>query len=338
MASQNITVLGIDTSCDDTAASLLEIKNSKVRILSNIVSSQVKLHAKYGGVYPMLAKREHQRNLPHVFKKAVRERDFGLIGVTVGPGLEPCLWQGINFAKKLAQDLKLPIIPVNHIEAHIIANFIRSNLQIVLPAVCLVVSGGHTQLILMRNVGKYKLIGETRDDAAGECFDKVARILGLGYPGGPIVAKCAAKQKGLPHVILPRPMLKQKNYDFSFSGLKTAVLYKIESEKRKAKSEKYIQAICAEVQQAIIDVLIHKTLKAAKDFRARSIILGGGVASNDELRRQFKARIKKEIPTSAFYVPASNFCTDNAVMVALTAFYHRRKKVKDIKANGLLSL
>jgi len=198
-------ILGIDTSCDDTCIAILKIRNWKLEILSNIVSSQVKLHAKYGGVWPSLAKREHKKNLPIVFKKALRQaqgKQIDLIGVTIGPGLEPCLWEGVNFAKKLAGDLKLQIIPVNHIEAHILANFIgeeiknqKSKIKNLFPAICLVVSGGHTQLILMVNFGKYKILGETRDDAAGECFDKVAKILGLSYPGGPIIDKLASQFK-----------------------------------------------------------------------------------------------------------------------------------------------
>jgi len=346
MATQNLKILGIDTSCDDTALALLEIKNCKVRIISNVVSSQIKLHAKYGGVYPMLAKREHQKNLPLVFKKVVQGHNFDFVGVTAGPGLEPCLWQGINFAKDLAEKTKKPLISVNHIEAHILANWLQPTHQCqksdvksqMFPAVCLVVSGGHTQLLLMRAVGKYKLIGETRDDAAGECFDKTARIMGLEYPGGPIIAKYAARHKGCSLSVLPRPMMKQKNYDFSFSGLKTAVLYKIRKEKKKAKSEKYIQATSSEIQQSIIDVLIHKTVKAAKDFKVKSIILGGGVAANEELRKQFFSIVNCQMPNVKFLVPPKKFCTDNAAMVALTAFYHRREKVKKIKANGLLSV
>ncbi|PIZ89669.1 MAG: tRNA (adenosine(37)-N6)-threonylcarbamoyltransferase complex transferase subunit TsaD, partial [Candidatus Nealsonbacteria bacterium CG_4_10_14_0_2_um_filter_37_10] len=292
-------ILGIDTSCDDTCVALLEIKDLRFKILNNVVSSQVKLHAKYGGVYPFLAKREHQKNLPIVFKKAIKGIDIlkiDLIGVTVGPGLEPCLWQGVNFAKDLAEKLKKPLVSVNHIEAHIVANFLNLkseilNLKFIFPAVCLVVSGGHTQLILMKAIGKYKLIGETRDDAAGECFDKVARILGLGYPGGPAIDAEAATLNLKPLTLnlrLPRPMIYQKNYDFSFSGLKTAVLYDFRKQKPKIrKSREYIREMCREAQQAIIDVLIRKTIKAAKDYKAKSIILGGGVAANDELRRQF---------------------------------------------------
>jgi len=328
-------ILAIDTSCDDTCIALLEAKDSYFKILSNIVSSQVKLHAKYGGVYPFLAKREHQKNLPFVFKKALRQaqgKQFDLIGVTAGPGLEPCLWQGINFAQDLSEKFKIPIVPVNHIEAHILANFIdgftKSIKSIKFPAVCLIVSGGHTQLILMKGIGDYKILGETRDDAAGECFDKVARILGLGYPGGPAIAANVAKykiQNTRYKIQLPRPMIHQKNYDFSFSGLKTAVLYKV-------RSEKYNKAaMCAEVQQAIIDVLIYKTLKAAKDFRVKSIILGGGVAANNELRKQFKNKFD-------IIVPPEEFCTDNGAMIGVTAYFHRLKKTKEIKAEANLKI
>jgi len=335
-----MNVLGVDTSCDDTCVALLKSENSKLEILSNVISSQVKLHAKYGGVYPFLAKREHIKNLPLVFRKATKNIDvskINLIGVTNGPGLEPCLWQGVNFAKDLSEKLKKPLVSVNHIEAHILANFISENpksyilySKFLFPSVCLVVSGGHTQLILMKDIGKYELIGETRDDAAGECFDKAARILGLGYPGGPVIAQQAARWKPetrnqKPEIKLPRPMMYQKNYDFSFSGLKTAVLYRVKSDKRQVTREKYIQEMCAEVQQAIIDVLIHKTIKAAKDFKAKSIILGGGVAANDELRKQFKEKIQKEIPNTKYLIPDIKFCTDNAVMVAITAYFHRQE-------------
>lgn len=355
-------ILGIDTSCDDTAVSIVEIlnpksKNTNFRILSNIVSSQVKLHSKYGGVYPMLAKREHQRNLPVVFKKALRKgqgKQFDLIGVTVGPGLEPCLWQGINFAKEIARKYKKPLIPVNHIEAHIVANLVGENSKFNLPneekksklfpAICLVVSGGHTQIILVKDIGKYKLIGETRDDAAGECFDKTARILGLSYPGGPVVAKMANKSKiqnSKYKIILPRPMIYTRDYDFSFSGLKTAVLYGFKGSKSKIKKSKnYIRAMCHEIQQAIIDVLIHKTIKAAKDFKSRSIILGGGVAANDELKKQFASKINCGLSNVKFFVPPKNLCTDNAVMIAVAAYFNRNKKtdLRKLKADGNLRL
>jgi len=340
MATKNFKILGIDTSCDDTCAALLEVNNRQVKILSNVVSSQVKLHQKYGGVYPFLAKREHQKNLSLVFRKAAKDVfDIDLIGVTSGPGLEPCLWQGINFAQNLSEKFEIPIVPVNHVEAHILANFIdgfpKSIKSIKFPVVCLVVSGGHTGLILMKDIGKYKLIGETRDDAAGECFDKVARILDLSYPGGPAIAAAAAKLQITNYklqITLPRPMINQKNYDFSFSGLKTAVLYNYRTQPEKIrKSKKYVRAMCSETQQAVIDVLIRKTLKAARDYKVKSIILGGGVAANEELRKQFKK--KAEV-----FVPSKVFCTDNAAMVALTAFFHRSDNFKSIKAESNLRI
>ncbi len=328
--SKKSIILGIDTSCDDTCIAVLEIKNGVFKILSDIISSQVKLHQKYGGVYPALAKREHIKNLPLVFKKAQKEAcdpKIGYIAVTMGPGLEPCLWQGINFAQDLAKRLKLPIIPVNHIEAHIIANFIESKPKNIFPAVCLVVSGGHTQLILMKGFENYQTLGETCDDAAGECFDKTARILGLGYPGGPLISSLAKKDTdNLFSIKLPRPMISHKNYDFSFSGLKTAVLYDFKNRPEKIKkSKKYIGAMCFETQQAIIDVLIYKTLKAAKNFRVKNILIGGGVSANKELRSQFKEKFNKEIPESKLYIPSYEFSTDNGAMIAATASFHLKE-------------
>jgi len=414
-------ILAIETSCDDTCIAILksqspnpkfQLKGLSFEILSNIVSSQVKLHARYGGVWPYLAKREHQKNLPVVFKKTLKGLQpshrppakggplaklllgkIDLISVTVGPGLEPCLWVGVNFAKELAKKLKVPIIPVNHIEAHIFANWIQpirlksktafpfmeargkkrtkfsspiknrafiygsegeeenkllfdhQKLKIIFPAICLVVSGGHTQLILMTNIGKYKILGETRDDAAGECFDKVARILGLGYPGGPAIERQAATLNLKPLTLnlrLPRPMIHQKNYDFSFSGLKTAVLYEVKGERFKVKDKRYIQEMCFEVQQAIIDVLIQKTLKAAKEYKAKSIILGGGVTANNELRKQFQKKCSSPGDEHLLLVPAKKYCTDNAVMVGVSAYFHFLKGEKSdfekIKANANLRL
>jgi len=316
-------ILAIETSCDDTAIALVEAKNNKFKVLSNIVSSQTEIHKKWGGVYPSLAKREHLKNLPIVFRKIRRGRtsaDF--IAVTVGPGLEPCLWTGINFAKDLAKKYDLPIIPVNHIEAHILVNFIEKKPK--LPAVALVVSGGHTQLILVKDIGKYKILGETRDDAAGECLDKTARILGLGYPGGPAIAAAAKSyprsdlgklSRGRTSDKLPRPMINTEDYDFSFSGLKTAVLYGFKNQP--------VNQMAKEIQQAVIDVLIKKTVKAANDYNAKTIILGGGVSANEELRKQFKRKFKNVI------MPDKKFSTDNAVMAAIAGYYNIRKKTKN---------
>ena len=408
----NRTILSIETSCDETGIALVK-KNKGFGILSNVVASQVKIHEKFGGVYPSLAKREHQKNLVPVLTGALEEAkllkkskcqnpnvksiskskcqklekilereeillkqlkgfllkyqkpEVEAIAVTIGPGLEPCLWVGVNFAKALGGFWDLPIIPINHLEAHVIANFIGNNFQFsisnfqIFPAVCLIVSGGHTQLVLMRNFGKYEVLGETRDDAAGECFDKTARVLGLGYPGGPAIASEAAKMKihqrdGVEKVDkistiarilstlkLPRPMINQKNYDFSFSGLKTAVLYDFKKRDEKTrKSKEYIQAMAQEIQQAIVDVLVKKTIKATKDYKVKTIMLGGGVSANQELREQLAKKIEKQVPNAEYLIPSIKYCTDNAAMIGITAFHHlrERKSWKEIKANANLRL
>ncbi|MDD4897424.1 MAG: tRNA (adenosine(37)-N6)-threonylcarbamoyltransferase complex transferase subunit TsaD [Candidatus Pacebacteria bacterium] len=364
-------ILAIETSCDDTGIAVLD--NSK--ILSNIVSSQIEIHRKWGGVYPALAKREHQKNLIIVLKKALsranllerensfdskkegkikeilyREKDLlkefldflkkykkpkiDMIAITVGPGLEPCLFSGLNFAKALSFYFDIPLFAVNHIEAHILSNFIprrkEKKLQFeksIFPALCLIVSGGHTQLVLMNKIGKYKTIGETRDDAAGECFDKTARILGLSYPGGPSIAKEAAKKEKEKKfsICLPRPMINSKDYDFSFSGLKTAVLYKTKEDKKLINSD-YKREMAREIQQAIIDVLIKKTLRAARDFKVKTIILGGGVSANNELRKQMKLKAKG----FNFFVPEKRFTGDNGAMIGFAAFL-KKEKGKDWK-------
>src|SRR3989344_3637822 len=312
-------ILGIETSCDETAVAVIEIKNKKVRVLSNTISSQVKLHAKYGGVVPNLAAREHVKNIGHVFRLAMKEAnlpraalgklaDIDLIAVTRGPGLGPALLVGITFAKTLAWKYKKPLVGVNHLEGHIFSNFLKEvgensksnpptgerNPEL-FPILNLVVSGGHTELVLMsakggsasgvKNYRKYKIIGETLDDAIGEAFDKVARLLGLGYPGGPIISKLA--EKGNPNRYpLPSPMIHSKDFNFSYSGLKTAVLYLIRDLKNSpSNSSGQISAqqkfdIAASFQKAAIDVLIKKTVKAAEEYKVKSIFLSGGVSAN----------------------------------------------------------
>lgn len=342
-----MNILAIDTSCDDTCISVIKVKSIRFEILSNIVSSQIKIHRKYGGVYPTLAKREHQKNLLPVLKRALKKAklfktskcqkpDIDLIAVTVGPGLDPCLWMGVNFAKALSYFWQVPIIPINHIEGHVLVNFLTkadNNFQKSFPAICLIVSGGHTQLILMKEIGKYKIIGETRDDAAGECFDKTARILGLDYPGGPSIAAEAAKLSTTHYKLqtkLPRPMINSKDYDFSFSGLKTAVLYDFKKRPEKIRrSKKYIREMAKEIQQAIIDVLIKKTIKAAKDYKVKSIILGGGVAANKELRKQFNYTLQTIHYSLNFLVPPKKLCTDNAAMIGIAGYFNRKKASKN---------
>lgn len=372
-------ILAIETSCDDTGIAILSAKGGSASsgeagfvVHSNIVASQIKIHKKYGGVFPALAKREHQRNLVFVFKKALRQAgllkakqaksindktlnnifarepelqkkltsflksyekpDVDLIAVTNGPGLEPCLWVGVNFARALSYFWKIPIVAVNHIESHILVNLLN-NEKIRYPAIALVVSGGHTQIILVKGIGKYQILGETRDDAAGECFDKCAKILGLSYPGGPLIAKLAEKGKS-GKIKLPRPMLNSPDYDFSFSGLKTAVLYYVQKNKINKKQ------MAAEIQQAIIDVLLKKTIKAAKSFNAKTIILGGGVSANKELKKQFAKKIKTDLPGAEFLFPQIDHSTDNGLMAAVTAYFDKNKKAswKTLKANANLRI
>jgi N6-L-threonylcarbamoyladenine synthase len=334
-------ILAIETSCDDTSVALVEEDRGGFNVLENIVSSQIKVHKKWGGVVPNLAKREHQKNLPLIIKKVIKNSNPDFVAVTNGPGLEPCLWVGINFAIELAEKLKKPLIPVNHIEGHLLANWAElEGRKVEFPAMALIVSGGHTLLVLVKNIGEYEIVGETRDDAAGECFDKIARILSLGYPGGPIVSQKASEFKERKYDInLPRPMIYQKNYDFSFSGLKTAVLYEFQNRSTKIrKSKDYIREICFEAQEAIVDVLLKKTTKAAKDFNIKTIILGGGVAANKSLRERFKKATEES--GLEIVLPSPEYCTDNAVMTAVTAFFNKDKagEWKDLSADANLKI
>lgn len=340
-------IMGIETSCDDTGISIIEAKgrkNPSFCILANTVASQIKIHQKYGGVYPNLAKREHETNLPIAIAQALKAAKLDpsrprldALAITYGPGLAPCLWTGLNTAQKLARQWNIPIIPVNHMEGHLLISLFmpkrglgvpKPRLGNIFPAIALLVSGGHTQLVLVSALGKYKLLGETRDDAAGECFDKTARILGLPYPGGPAIAKLAAMPLPKPRLgtpkrglgmKLPRPMLTTKDYDFSFSGLKTAVLYDWKARPKKVReSAEYVREMAKEIQQAIIDVLVLKTLRAANEYRAKSIILGGGVAANKELRKQL--RYKLQTTSCKLLVAPPALCTDNGAMVAVAGY------------------
>lgn len=372
-------ILAVETSCDDTAISIIKTTASALKkkqpffndfeILSDLVSSQIKIHAPYGGVFPAVAKREHQKNLTPLLIKSLKnssllkknkkglnakkilkvqkilERnqdifndlkeffkeydipEINKIAVTIGPGLEPCLYTGVNFARALSLYWDAPLISVNHLEGHIFSNWLHPIEKIEFPAIALVVSGGNTQIINIETLGKYKLIGETRDDAAGECFDKTARILGLGYPGGPSIAKEAKNFKTKKYNIsLPRPMKYEKNYDFSFSGLKTAVLYdfKKRTDKEK-KSKEYIAEMCYEIQQAVVDVLTFKTMKATEDLKAKTVLLGGGVSANKELIKEFKKQCK--IKNIKFNAPIPKFSGDNASMIALTALFSPNAKI-----------
>lgn len=336
-------ILAIETSCDETAIALIKagggLKKPKFKILKNLVASQIKIHRPYGGVVPNLAKREHTKNLPVLFKKITNTKNHkpkpDLIAVTVGPGLEPCLWTGINFAQNLKTQTSAPrikLIGVSHVDGHLYS-FLLTNKTVLFPAIALIVSGGHTILLLMKDPIHYKKLGETRDDAAGEAFDKVARLLKLPYPGGPEIEKLA-RYGNSKAINFPRPMLDQKNYDFSFSGLKTAVLYYFKDNKNIK-----INDVAASFQAAAFDVLILKTLRAAKEFKAKSILVSGGVASNFSLRKELKLRVRKSDLKINLIVPQKKFCVDNAAMIAVAAYInHLKKKNRRLTAKGNLSL
>ena len=302
-------ILGIETSCDETAAAVVE---DGARILSNQIASQVEIHARYGGIVPEVASRQHILSIIPILKQAMAEAeaawsDLAGIAVTIGPGLAGSLLVGVNVAKAIALAQGLPLIGVNHLEGHIYANWLAEH-SIDFPVVCLIVSGGHSDLVLMRGHGDYVVLGRTRDDAAGEAFDKAARILGLGYPGGPAIEQAA--RAGTASIQLPRAWLKGSS-DFSFSGVKTALLRLVEGGKVLSVAD-----AAASFQQAVIDVLVAKTVAVAEERRVKQILLAGGVASN-ELLRNWLAE-KSPLPV---LVPEPILCTDNAAMIAACGYY-----------------
>ena len=312
-------ILGIETSCDETAAAVVE---DGTRILSNQIASQVEIHARYGGIVPEVASRQHLLSIIPVVERAITEagvgwKDLSGIAVTVGPGLAGSLLVGVNVAKAIALSQGLPLIGVNHLEAHIYANWLGGN-SIDFPVVCLTVSGGHSDLVLMKGHGDYVMLGRTRDDAAGEAFDKAARILGLGYPGGPAIEE--ASRQGTASIQLPRAWLKG-SHDFSFSGVKTALLRLVEAGKVPSVAD-----AAASFQAAVIDVLVTKTVAVARGRRVKRVLLSGGVASNSLLREQ----LVKYSPLPVL-VPPPILCTDNAAMIAACGYYH----LKSGKADGL---
>ena len=331
-------ILSIETSCDETAVAVLD--NQK--ILSSVVSSQIEIHKKYGGVYPEMASRAHLENILPCIKTALKQAKIKLeqidkIAVTTGPGLIGTLLIGVNTAKTLAYSLKKPIIGINHLEGHIysVLDGVMSKL---FPAIILIVSGGHTMLVLMKNHGQYKILGQTKDDAAGEAFDKVAKLIGLSYPGGPEIERLA-KTGNTDFFNLPRAMIEQKNFDFSFSGLKTAVL-NIVKQNTDDSIKKIRHHICTSFQQAVFDVLIVKTLRAAGNFKAKSILVAGGVSANSLLRKEFKLKIKNY--KIKFFAPAKNLSTDNAVMIGIAAYFkflkNKGEKWYNIEADANLKL
>lgn len=385
-------LLAIETSCDETAVSILECtgdeQSASFKVLGNALLSQIDIHKEYGGVFPAVAKREHAKNLVPLLASSLEEaellsegdvplseearaalmstleREPGLseaflsfitttqkpaidaIAVTAGPGLEPALWVGINFAKALASAWDLPLVPVNHMEGHFLAALARKENEeivikgITLPVLGLLISGGHTELVLMRDWLSYELLGSTRDDAVGEAFDKVARMLDLPYPGGPEVSKLAERDREDARTnpfVLPRPMLDSGDLDFSFSGLKTAVLYMV---KDKTLSELEKEQLARAFEDAAADVLWKKTSKALDESGAETLVLGGGVSANIHIRREFTNSIKDEHPQVSLRIPEGELTTDNAVMIGIAGYYRALKKefATDFVANGNQSL
>ncbi|OGD69050.1 hypothetical protein A2996_02195 [Candidatus Campbellbacteria bacterium RIFCSPLOWO2_01_FULL_34_15] len=402
-------ILAIETSCDETAISIIEakggLKKPQFKIIADTIISQINIHKEYGGVFPALAKREHTKNLLPILEKTLKkanmlgpiknidnklkilnyklkierilEREIEIaepllefvkthkipkidaIAVTQGPGLEPALWTGINFAKALALAWDKPFIPVNHMEGHLVASLLKSKVTsskykgVEFPALGLLISGGHTELVLIKDWMDYKLIGQTRDDAVGEAYDKVARMLGLPYPGGPEVSKLSEefsknlklKTKNFP---LPRPMLHTNDFDFSFSGLKTAVLYTVKNienhvYRQAGMTPKIKKEICAEFEDAVVDVLLLKTKKAIAKNNIKTLILGGGVTANKKIRKEFK-KLEKELCIDVL-IPDAKHSTDNAVMIGIAGYFRYLdnkillpNKTGKIRAEGNLAL
>lgn len=341
-------ILTIETSCDETALAILEasggLKSPKFKVLKDVVSSQIAMHAEFGGVVPNIAKREHIKSLPilyrQIFGEGMQEKKtwdkIDYIAVTSGPGLEPALWAGITFAEELAKEHNKPLIGANHLEGHLYSFLLPktkkySRNKNVFPAIALIVSGGHTILLKLDDLKSWKKLGETVDDAVGEAYDKVARMLGLPYPGGPAIQKLA--QDGNSSAIrFPRPMLNQKNYNFSFSGLKTSVLYYLRDTSNANRAD-----VAASFAAAATDVLVLKTMRAVKEFNAKSVLLSGGVAANKALREALQKNTGKS--KTNFFVAEFKYNTDNAVMIGAAAYLNtlRGKKFK-LEAKGNLGI
>ena len=322
MSEKDTLILAIESSCDETAASV--VKNGRC-VLSNIISSQIAIHTLYGGVVPEIASRKHIEKINQVVEAALKEADVTLddidaIGVTYGPGLVGALLVGVAEAKAIAYAKKKPLVGVHHIEGHVSANYIEHP-DLEPPFLCEIISGGHTHLVIVKDYGSFEILGRTRDDAAGEAFDKVARAIGLGYPGGPKIDKLA--KEGNPHAIdFPRAHMEDAPYDFSFSGVKSAVLNHLN--KYRMTGEPIVEAdIAASFQQAVVDVLVDNAIRAAKDYHMDRLAIAGGVASNGALRAAMEAACEKE--GIRFYRPSPIFCTDNAAMIGVAAYYDYQK-------------
>lgn len=320
--NEDTLILAIESSCDETAAAV--VKNGR-EILSNVISSQIDLHTLYGGVVPEIASRKHIEKINQVIEEALSEaqvtlEDITAIGVTYGPGLVGALLVGVAEAKAIAYAAKKPLVGVHHIEGHVSANFIEHP-DLEPPFICLIVSGGHTHLVVVKDYGEFEIIGRTRDDAAGEAFDKVARAVGLGYPGGPKVDKTA--KEGNKHAVeFPRAKVEGAPYDFSFSGLKSAVLNYINHAKMTGQ-EICVPDLVASFQNAVVEYLVSRTVAAAKEYGYDKVAIAGGVASNSALRAEMKKACRKA--HLSFYHPSPIYCTDNAAMIGVAAYYEYQK-------------
>lgn len=330
MNQKHTLIMGIDTSCDDTSVAILRDDE----VLSSIVSSQIDVHKEWGGVVPNLARREHEKMIDGCIETALKRArienitELNAIAVTYGPGLAPALEVGVRKAKELAVQHNIPLIAANHMEGHAISALLKNSNdkyysdmeEPAFPALALCVSGGHTELVWIEHIGSYELLGQTLDDAAGEAFDKVSRMLDLGYPGGPVMSHLA--EDGNPEAFeLPRPMHNSQDYNFSFSGLKTACLYQTNTLKEEHGTDfaKLIPDYCASFQQAVIDSLTGKTRRAIKERQPKMLLLGGGVASNIKLRAALRNAAREH--GIELYVPPKQFCTDNGAMIALAGYY-----------------
>lgn len=332
----NVLILAIESSCDETAASV--VKNGR-EVLSNVIYSQIALHTEYGGVVPEIASRKHIEKINQVIEQALKEasvtlQDITAIAVTYGPGLVGALLVGVSAAKAISFATGIPLVGVHHIEGHISANYIE-NKDLEPPFVCLVASGGHSHLVVVKDYGEYEIIGRTRDDAAGEAFDKVARAIGLGYPGGPKIDKLS--KEGNPNAIeFPRARVADNAYDFSFSGLKSAVLNYLNG--CQMKGEPVCQAdVAASFQKAVTDVLVEHSVNAAKAYGFKKLAIAGGVASNSSLRAAFEKKCEAE--GISFYHPSPVFCTDNAAMIGAAGYYDYLKGIRsDLDLNAIPNL
>ncbi len=315
---KDINILAIESSCDETAAAV--VKNGR-EVLSNVISSQIALHTLYGGVVPEIASRKHMEKINQVVEEALTQANMSLqeldaIAVTYGPGLVGALLVGVAHAKALSYASKLPLVGVHHIEGHVSANYIE-NKELEPPFLCLIVSGGHTHLVLVKEYGEYEIVGRTHDDAAGEAYDKVARAIGLGYPGGPKIDKLA-KEGNKKAILFPRAHIEGSPFDFSFSGVKSAVLNHLNSCAMKGEEVNNAD-IAASFQDAVVEVLVTRTMAAAKEYGMKKIAIAGGVASNSALREAMLTACVKN--GFSFYSPSAIYCTDNAAMIGAAAYY-----------------